>query len=65
MNALIAKAIARCQFYANYDRRLLDMDYAKMPVNFATIQNKVDHVPKWTISPLFARIVAPLTPPSV
>ena len=45
MNALIVQAIAWCQFCANYDRRLLGMDYAKMPLNFASIQNKVDYVP--------------------
>jgi hypothetical protein len=31
VNALIVQATAWCQFYANYDRRLLDMDYTKMP----------------------------------
>ena len=61
MNALIVQAIARRQFYAKYARRQLDMDYTKMPLNFASIQNKVDHVPKWASSPLFARMVVPLT----
>ena len=31
VNALIVQATAWCQLYANYDRRLLDMDYTKMP----------------------------------
>ena len=61
MNALIVQAIARRQFCANYDRRLLGMDYAKMPLNFTIIQNKGDHAPKWACSPLFARMVVPLT----
>ncbi|MCY4159100.1 MAG: hypothetical protein OXE92_10430 [Bacteroidetes bacterium] len=31
VNALIVQAKAWCQVYSNYDRRLLDMDYTKMP----------------------------------
>lgn len=31
VNALIVQATAWCQVYSNYDRRLLDMDYTKMP----------------------------------
>ena len=61
MNALIVQAIARCRYYANYDRLQLDMDNTKMPLNFTIIQNKGDHAPKWACSPLFARMVVPLT----
>ncbi len=31
VNALVVQASAWCQVYSNYDRRLLDMDYTKMP----------------------------------
>jgi len=31
VNALIVQASAWCQVFSNYDRRLLDMDYTKMP----------------------------------
>ena len=31
VNALVVQATAWCQVYSNYDRRLLDMDYTKMP----------------------------------
>ncbi len=31
VNALVVQAKAWCQLYSNYDRRLLDMDYTKMP----------------------------------
>ncbi len=31
VNALVVQASAWCQIYSNYDRRLLDMDYTKMP----------------------------------
>ncbi len=31
VNALIVQSNAWCQVFSNYDRRLLDMDYTKMP----------------------------------
>jgi len=31
VNALIVQAKAWCQIYSNYDRRLLNMDYSRMP----------------------------------
>ena len=35
VNALIVQAKAWCQVYSNYDRRLLDMDYTKMPTQIS------------------------------